>query len=221
MAELFRLALSWTPWGRQQPSLARHSPALFFVAGARPANDRAEQASPLSWRKCGGSAGWLIERHGEMAIRTTTAVSLALAAMGTCAAGAEDAIKTGNWEYSITTPGITHLPPGMQPSPEMRLEPEGLTFIRTRCVTATDPFPPMPEGEGKPCTMDKTGINGGIVSWSLTCVTPKTTVHADWILHYHGETMDGQVAVSFTYPDHCAHRKYKADKRSLSRSLRR
>ena len=133
-------------------------------------------------------------------IRTTAVVTL-LAGMVTWAAGAEDAIKSGNWEYSATAPGITQLPPGVQPSPDMRLEPEGLTFTRTRCITAADPFPPM-HNEGEPCQIDKTDVDGGTLSWSMTCATPKITVHEEWIEHYHGETMDGQFTLRGTTPDH-------------------
>jgi hypothetical protein len=50
--------------------------------------------------------------------------------------------------------------------------------------------------------MDKTQVNGGTLSWSVTCATPKITVHQEWIVHYHGETMDGQVTSRSTTPDH-------------------
>ena len=62
-----------------------------------------------------------------MAVRTTT-VFILLARMVTYAVGAEDTIKSGNWEYSATAPRITQLPPGMQPSPDIRFGPEGLTL---------------------------------------------------------------------------------------------
>ena len=96
----------------------------------------------------------------------TTAVFILLAGIVTYPAGAEDDIKSGNWEYSVTAPGITQLPRGMQPSPDIRLGPEGLTVIRTRCITTADPFPPTHAGE--PCKMDKTHVNGGTLSWSVT-----------------------------------------------------
>jgi hypothetical protein len=147
-----------------------------------------------------GSLADLRERHGKLAVRTA-AVFILLTGIVTHPAGAEDEIKSGNWEYSVTAPGITQLPRGMQPSPDRRLGPEGLTVIRTRCITAADPFPPKPAGE--PCKMDKTHVNGGTLSWSVTCsTTPKITVHQEWIVHYHGETMDGQVTSRSTTPDH-------------------
>jgi hypothetical protein len=36
--------------------------------------------------------------------------------------------------------------------------------------------------------MDKTHVNGGTLTWSVTCTTPKITVHQEWIVQYHGET---------------------------------
>ena len=133
-----------------------------------------------------------------MAIRTV-AISFLLAVM-TCAAGAHDAIKSGNWEYSVTASGVTQLPPGMEPSSDTRLGPEGLTFVKTRCITAADPFPPMHDS-GEVCKMDKTDVNGGTLRWSVTCVTPKITVHQDWVIHYHGETMDGEFTLRGNMPN--------------------
>jgi hypothetical protein len=146
-----------------------------------------------------GSLADLRERHEKLAV-WTTAVFILLAGIMTYPAGAEDEIKFGNWEYSVTAPGIRELPRGMQPSPDIQLGPEGLTVIRTRCITAADPFPPTPAGA--PCKIDKTNLNGGTLSWSATCTPPKITVHQEWIVHYHGETMDGQVISRSTTPDH-------------------
>ena len=159
-----------------------------------------KQRESLSWR-IGPSVTTdeLRGRHGKLEVRTIT-VFILLAGIVTYPASAEDEIKSGNWEYSVTAPGITQLRPGMQPSPEIRLGPEGLTVIRTRCITAANPFPPTQAGE--PCKMDKSHVNGGTLSWSVTCTTPKITVHQEWIVHYHGETMDGQVTSRSTTPDH-------------------
>ena len=43
------------------------------------------------------------KRHGKLEVRTT-AVFILLAGV-TYPAGAEDEIKSGNWEYSVTAPG--------------------------------------------------------------------------------------------------------------------
>jgi hypothetical protein len=55
--------------------------------------------------------------------------------------------------------------------------------------------------EGGPCKVDKTELNDGTASWSATCVTPKFTLHQEWVEHYHGETMDGQYTLRSSVPD--------------------
>lgn len=133
-----------------------------------------------------------------MAVRSIARSIFALAVVATSSASAEDTIKSGNWEYSVTVPGVTQLLSGVQPPPGMRLGPEGLTLTRTRCVTAADPFPP----DSKVCKMDKGEVNGGTLRWSVTCVTPKIIVHADWVAHYHGDTMAGEYTLRSTTTDH-------------------
>jgi len=119
----------------------------------------------------------------------------------TCAAVAEDAIKPGKWEYSTTVPGANKLPEGMPPLPGMdiRVGPEGLTFTATKCITTADPWT-MHDSSSKDCKVDKKDANGGTASWSVTCTTPKMTVQQDWIVHDHGEAMDGQFTLHGTIP---------------------
>src|SRR5262249_23523205 len=59
-----------------------------------------------------GSLADLRERHGNLAVRAT-AVFILFVGIMTYPAGAEDEIKSGNWEYSVTAPGIRELPRGM------------------------------------------------------------------------------------------------------------
>jgi hypothetical protein len=136
-----------------------------------------------------------------MAVRSIAGSIFVLAVVATSSASAEDTIKSGNWEFSVTAAGVTQLPSGVQLSPDMRPGPEGLTRTRTRCVTAADPFPAMLDS-GNVCKTDKSAVSGGTLRWSVTCVTPKTTVHEDWVAHYHGETMDGEFTLRSTMADH-------------------
>jgi hypothetical protein len=134
-------------------------------------------------------------------------VLVVVAVAWACAAGAEDAIKPGEWEFSTLEPGVTHLPPGVQASPGMRLGPEGLTVSRTECISATNPFPPnaqmsAPPDANHPCKIDKTDVNGGTVRWSTTCATPQVTIKWEGVVHYHGETLDGTLTVHSTTPGH-------------------
>src|SRR5262249_23607884 len=56
----------------------------------------------------------------------------------------------------------------------MRPGPEGLTLTVTRCTAAAYPIPfSRNRNAGEPCKIDKTEVNGGTVSWCVTCATPK------------------------------------------------
>jgi hypothetical protein len=75
------------------------------------------------------------------------AIALILAVEAWASTGcAETMIRPGEWEFSATVPGATQLPPGTQPSPDVRVGPEGTTYLRTACITADNPLPPMGTG---------------------------------------------------------------------------
>jgi hypothetical protein len=56
-----------------------------------------------------GSSADLRERHGKLAIRTIAVFTLMIGIVP-CQAGADDAIKFGRWEYSMTEPEVVQLP---------------------------------------------------------------------------------------------------------------
>src|SRR5215469_7251044 len=96
-------------------------------------------------------------------IHHPSAVIVLLVGMVAHAAGAEDAIKPGNWEYAVRDPNVTHLPPDVQLPPGARVGPDGLSIITARCITAAGPLPSPPK-TGEPCKIDKSEINGGTAS---------------------------------------------------------
>jgi len=129
--------------------------------------------------------------HRTLAIRTI-AVFIVLIGIMPCQAGADDAIKIGKWEYSMTEPEIVQAPRSIHVFPKM-------TSMSTTCITATDPIGfPMAES----CRVDKIDVNGGVLRWSVICTRPPATTTLEWIEHYHGETMDGEVNNRTTWPDH-------------------
>ena len=138
-----------------------------------------------------GSSADLGERHRKLAIRTIAVFTL-LIGIVPCQARADDAIKFGNWVYSMVVPEITQLPRDVYVSPSM-------TFQDTRCITATDPLDFAIHG---PCKIDTIDLNGGTLRWSVICTKPPATTTLEWIEHYHGETMDGQVNQRTNWPDH-------------------
>jgi Protein of unknown function (DUF3617) len=127
-----------------------------------------------------------------MVARRAAVVILIMTVATTSAAAAEDAIKPGKWEFFTTVPGVTKLSENIPllPGMDIRVGPEGLTFITTKCITTADPWT-MHGSSSKDCRVDKKEVNGGSTKWSVTCATPKMTVQQDWIVHDHGEAMDG------------------------------
>jgi hypothetical protein len=146
---------------------------------------------------------------GEESMRRISVASalavVAVAGSVPGAAGTEDPFKSGKWEISATAPG-ERLPPGMPPSPGVRDAPEGVTFSRTACITVADPLPPMARGPSTPtdpshpCKIDRTAVAGGMVNWSMTCVTPQVTIREVGFVHYHGVMLDGKFTLSSARP---------------------
>jgi hypothetical protein len=138
-----------------------------------------------------GSSADLGEQHRTLAIRTIAVFTL-LIGIVSCQADADDAIKFGKWEYSMTEPEVVQLPRSIHLFPKM-------TSMSTKCITAPDPIGfPIDE----PCKIDKIDLNGGTLRWSVICTKPPATTTLEWIEHYHGETMDGQVNNRTNWPDH-------------------
>jgi hypothetical protein len=107
-------------------------------------------------------------------IRATTLVMLLGAGLPTTTPEAEDAsVKAGKWEFSIAA------------------------LSRSGCISAENPLPPMARGPAEPadanhpCKVITPEVNGAAVSWSTICTTDKATITEEWIVHYHGETLDG------------------------------
>jgi hypothetical protein len=38
-------------------------------------------------------------------------------------------------------------------------------------------------------------VSGGTVRWSWSCATDKVTVQFEGVVHYHGETLDGELTM--------------------------
>jgi hypothetical protein len=147
-------------------------------------------------------------KMGLPTIVPTIAVTLLAAALGACEARAEDQIKAGKWKFTVLVPGVTQPPPGMQPQPGVQVGPSGVTMESAECVSSENPLPPMARGPSAPidanhpCEIDKTNVSGATVSWSWSCTTAEMTFHLEGIVHYHGETLDGEFTVRTSTPGH-------------------
>jgi hypothetical protein len=123
-----------------------------------------------------------------------TVVALLTAGLGARVAGADDQIKAGKWEFTVQMSGVTKLPRELAQVPGVHVGPSGVTISHTECTRVDSPLPGVARGPaaGQPCKADKTAVNGGTVRWSWGCATAKATVHSEGVLHYHGETVDGE-----------------------------
>jgi hypothetical protein len=136
-----------------------------------------------------------------MIVRATVFALLA-AGFGTSAAGADDQIKVGKWEFIVQVPGLTKLPLALAQVPGVRVGPGGMTLTHTECTRADNPLPRMTGVliAGQPCKVGKRDVNGGTVRWSWDCATTKAAIHSEGVLHYHGEMADGAYAVRTSLP---------------------
>ena len=129
-----------------------------------------------------------------------TAVAVILfAILGTCAAQADDAVRSGKWAFSAVV---------SEPSAPLgaELRSNGLALRKTECITSDDPLPPMARGPSTPrygrqaCKIVQTNVSGGIVSWSMTCTMPQIMINVDGVVHYHGVTVEGEYTVHGVIP---------------------
>jgi hypothetical protein len=111
--------------------------------------------------------------------------ALFVATLGQGAASADESVKPGKWEFTAHAPG-------------------SVTTSRTECITSANLLPPNARGPSAPldanhpCKVDRTEVTGSTVRWSTSCSTADTTVHVDGVVHYRGETLDGEFTVRTT-----------------------
>src|SRR5262249_11764544 len=102
-----------------------------------------------------------------------TAILIFMAEVRGCAAGAEDAIKPGKWEFWLVGSDIPEPPPGIQLPPSIRWGPEGM--INDWCISETNPPAPhthasVPVDEKGSCDFDTTtDANAATIRWSMNC----------------------------------------------------
>ena len=134
-----------------------------------------------------------------------TAILILMTEMWAPAAGAEDAIKPGKWEFWIVGSKIPE-PAGTQLPPSMRQSPEGI--INSWCISATNPPAPhartsVPVDEKGSCDFDTTtDANAATVSWSMNCAwSSGSKSNTEGVVHFHDDTLDGRTTIRHSFPD--------------------
>jgi hypothetical protein len=139
-----------------------------------------------------------------------TAILILVTEVWACAAGAEDAIKSGKWEYWIVGSKIPEPPPGTKLPPSTRWGPEGM--ITSVCISETDPparqmHTPSPEtrelGNGS-CDSDmNTDATTATRSFSMNCEwSSGNKSNIEGVMHFHEDTLDGTATGRYSFPDH-------------------
>jgi len=135
----------------------------------------------------------------------TTAILILMSEVSVCAAGAQDAIKSGKWE--LEGPKIA---PGTQLPSNMRWGPEGA--ITSVCVPGTNLKPPDAHkrvdaiskiyGKGS-CDMDMTtdATTGTRSALSNFAWSSGLTSRLEMVIHFHGDTLDGTTTNRVSLPN--------------------
>jgi hypothetical protein len=137
-----------------------------------------------------------------------TAILILVTEVWACAAGAQNAIKPGKWEFWTVGSKIPEPSPGTQLPPSVRWGPEGM--ITSVCISETDlPAPhthtPTDEkrlGKGY-CDLDTTTDAAAATrSVSMNCAwSSGTTSHMEGVMHFHDDTLDGTAASRYSQPN--------------------
>src|SRR5262249_46177287 len=111
------------------------------------------------------------------------ALSLVAAALPV-AAQAADEIKPGTWEFTAQM----QLPGAVQSAPAGQAAGGNAPMTRTACIDAANPIPAEAQ-----CKVDQVDRRGTLVTWAMTCNSPRGQIHSAGSAGYSGNTMAGTV----------------------------
>jgi hypothetical protein len=121
-----------------------------------------------------------------------------LAGAALTAVHAQDAIRPGKWEYTVTMqmPNPPQLPPGVQTPPNAQMSGGGMTVTHTSCLNGNDPIAELRRPQGAPgsseeqCKVERMQRSGGTINWASSCTTSEATVRTEGTAHYNGGRME-------------------------------
>ena len=106
---------------------------------------------------------------------------------------AADEIKAGKWEFTtqMQLPGAAQSPPGVQ-------APAGgnAPMTRTSCIDDANPIP----AEGQ-CKLDQVDRHGSVVTWAMTCNSPRGPILSAGSGRYAGDTMEATLTARVPGPN--------------------
>jgi hypothetical protein len=138
-----------------------------------------------------------------------TAILILVTEVWACAAGAENAIKPGKWEFWTVGSKIPEPPPGTQLRPSVRWGPEGM--ITSVCISETyletshshvQTVPKTRLGEGSCDSDTNTDATTATRSFSMNCAwSSGSKSNTEWVVHFHGDTLDGTTTSRYSSPN--------------------
>lgn len=147
-----------------------------------------------------------------------TAILILVTEVWACAAGAENAIKPGKWEFWTVGSKIPEPPSGTQLPPSVRWGPEGMitsvciseanlktphSHVRTSVPRHGDLLPALKTRLGKgSCDFDTTiDATTATRSWSANCAwSSGSKSNTVGVMHFHGDTLDGTTTTRHISP---------------------
>jgi hypothetical protein len=121
-------------------------------------------------------------------IRSNTgvfAVAAALPIILPLAVQAAEPIRGGEWQFT------THMQ-----IPGMPQQPGGEGMTRTACIDPANPIPADAQ-----CKLDSVNRSGAVVTWAMTCNSPKGPIHSSGSARYAGETMQASLTSRIPGPN--------------------
>ena len=119
-------------------------------------------------------------------------LALSFATAVSVAAQAADEIKSGKWEFTTQM----QLPGAAQSARAGQAAGGNAPMTRTACVDAANPIPAEPQ-----CKVDQVDRRGSLVTWAMTCNSPRGEIHSAGSARYAGNTMEGTVTARVPGPN--------------------
>src|SRR5215469_7854619 len=112
-------------------------------------------------------------------------LALSLATAISVAAQAAEDIKSGKWEFTTQM----QLPGAVQSAPAGQTAGGNAPMTRTACIDAANPIPAEAQ-----CKVNQVDRRGSLVTWAMTCSSPRGEIHSAGSARYAGSTMEGHGA---------------------------
>jgi len=119
-------------------------------------------------------------------------LALSLATAISVAAQAADEIKSGKWEFTTQM----QLPGAVQSAPSGQAAGGNAPMTRIACIDAANPIPAETQ-----CKVDQVDRRGSLVTWAMTCNSPRGEIHSAGSARYAGNTMEGTVTARVPGPN--------------------